>query len=66
MKDTGIYLNDREFYRVDEICDLFEVTERTVRQWIKDGKLKTFQPTRRHLISSESLRMFLISGNITE
>jgi excisionase family DNA binding protein len=66
MKDTGIYLNDRMFYRVEEVCELFNVSERTVRQWITDGRLETFQPTRRHLISSESLRTFLMSGNISE
>ena len=64
MKDSNVYLTDREFYRVDEVCQLFNVTERTVRQWITDGRLETFQPTRRHLISSKSLRTFLMSGNI--
>ena len=66
MNATNAYLNDREFYRVDEVCQLFNVTERTVRQWINDGRLESFQPTRRHLISGESLRTFLMSGNITE
>jgi len=66
MNDTNVYLNDRMFYRVDEVCDLFNVSERTVRQWITDGRLETFQPTRRHLITGESLKTFLMSGNITE
>ena len=66
MKDLNVYLTDRAFYRVDEVCDLFNVTERTVRQWITDGRLESFQPTRRHLISGDSLRTFLMSGNITE
>ena len=66
MKDTGIYLNDRMFYRVEEVCELFNVSERTVRQWITDGRLESFHPTRRHLISGDSLRTFLMSGNITE
>ena len=54
------------FYRIEEVCDLFNVTDRTVRQWINDGRLESFQPTRRHLISGDSLRTFLMSGNITE
>jgi len=64
MKDSNVYLTDRMFYRIEEVCELFNCSERTVRQWITDGKLKTYQPTRRHLISSDSLRAFLISGNI--
>ncbi len=63
MKDTGIYLNQRKFFRIDEVCELFNVSDRTVRQWIADGRLETYQPVRRHLISGESLRNFLISGN---
>ena len=66
MNATNAYLNDRMFYRVEEVCDLFNVSERTVRQWITDGRLETFQPTRRHLITGESLKTFLMSGNITE
>jgi excisionase family DNA binding protein len=66
MNATNAYLNDRRFYRVEEVCDLFNVSERTVRQWITDGRLETYQPTRRHLITGESLKTFLMSGNITE
>jgi len=66
MKDTNAYLNDRPFFRVEEVCELFNVSERTVRQWITDGRLITYQPTRRHLIDAESLRTFLMSGNISE
>ena len=66
MEDSNVYLNDRMFYRIEEVCDLFNVSDRTVRQWINDGRLESFQPTRRHLISGESLRTFLMSGNITE
>jgi excisionase family DNA binding protein len=66
MEDSNVYLNDRMFYRVEEVCELFNVSERTVRQWINDGRLESFQPTRRHLISGDSLRTFLMSGNITE
>ena len=66
MKDSNVYLNDRMFYRIEEVCDLFNVTDRTVRQWINDGRLESFQPTRRHLISGDSLRTNLMSGNITE
>ena len=66
MKDTNAYLNDRPFFKVEEVCELFNCSERTVRQWITDGRLETYQPTRRHLISGESLRNFLISGNCTE
>ena len=66
MKDTNACLNDRPFFKIEDVGELFNVSERTVRRWIEEGRLETYQPTRRHLISGESLRKFLISGNCTE
>ena len=63
MKDTGIYLNDREFFRVEEVAELFGVTNRTVRRWIAEGKLEVYRPAKNYLVKSESVRTFLISGN---
>ena len=66
MKDTGNYLNDREFFRVEEVAELFGVTKRTVRVWISEGRLEVFRPSKQYLVKSESVRNFLISGNCTK
>ena len=62
MEDTGIYLEDRPFYNVAEVSELFSVTERTVRRWIDEGLISTYKPRRRHLISTESIRELIVSG----
>ena len=62
MKDTGIFLEDKEFYNVAEVGQLFSVSERTVRRWIDDGLVETFRPTRKHLITTKSIRKFIIEG----
>lgn len=40
----------RQFCRVDEVASLLGVTEQTVRNWIKDGKIKAQRFGRPHLI----------------
>ena len=62
MEDTGIYLEDRPFYNVAEVSELFSVSERTVRRWIDEGLISTYKPRRRHLISTESIRELIVSG----
>ena len=63
MKDTGIFLEDKEFYNVTEVGKLFSVSERTVRRWIDEGLVETFKPRRRHLITTISIRKFIIQGD---
>ena len=66
MKDTGIFLEDKEFYSVGEVAQLFSVSERTVRRWIEHDLVETFKPTRRHLITTTSIRRFIIEGTKEE
>ena len=63
MKDTGIFLEDKEFYNVEEVGQLFSVSERTVRRWIDEGLVDTYKPRRRHLITTKSIRKFIIEGD---
>ena len=62
MKDTGIFLEDKEFYNVEEVSQLFSVSERTVRRWIEHDMVETYKPTRKHLITTKSIRKFIIEG----
>ncbi len=62
MKDTGIFLEDKEFYNVEEVAQLFSVSERTVRRWIEHDMVQTYKPTRKHLITTKSIRKFIIEG----
>lgn len=32
-------LSDKDFFRVDEVAAYFDVSSKTVRRWIDDGKL---------------------------
>ena len=56
MKDTGIFLEDKEFYNVEEVAQLFSV------RWIEFDMVETFRPTRKHLITTKSIRKFIIEG----
>ena len=66
MKDTGIFLEDKDFFNVEEVAQLFSVSKRTVRRWIDDGLVETYKPLRRHLITTKSIRKFIIEGTKEE
>ena len=40
----------RQFYRVDEVARLFGVTDQTIRNWIREGKIKARRIGRPHMI----------------
>lgn len=40
----------RQFCRVDEVAQLVGVTEQTIRNWIREGKIKAQRFGRPHLI----------------
>jgi len=45
-----------ELYDVDELSDVLGVQERTVRAYIKDGKLKGRKLAKRWYVTADSLR----------
>ena len=52
----GVFV--RQFCRVDEVARLLGVTEQTVRNWIREGKIKAQRFGRPHLIPiSEAARL---------
>lgn len=42
-----------------EVAELMEVTDRTVRRWIKSGKLKAYKPGRDYRIPESAVREFV-------
>ena len=48
-----------EFYTVEELADKLKVSEQTIRLWIRQGKLESYQFGRAHRIPAESFERFL-------
>lgn len=48
-----------KFYRIPEVAEALQVTPQTVRNWIKEGKLKSQRIGRPILITEKNLREFL-------
>jgi excisionase family DNA binding protein len=45
----------RQFYRVDQVARLLGVTEQTIRNWIREGKIRAERFGRPHLIPIEEI-----------
>jgi len=55
-------IGDMTLYTVLELSKLLDVTEVTLRRYIKDGKLKATLMGGKYLISEDTLRELLNSG----
>lgn len=49
----------RQFYRVEEVARLVGVTDQTIRNWIREGKIKAQRFGRPHLIPVEEVARLL-------
>ncbi len=47
------------FYYLNEVAAEFQVNERTVRRWIKDGKLDAMKLGGRWLIAESDIKEFI-------
>jgi excisionase family DNA binding protein len=47
------------YYTVEEICERLQVSDQTVRRWIKRGKLTAYKPGKEFRIRSGDLEEFL-------
>jgi excisionase family DNA binding protein len=47
------------FYYLNEVAAEFQVNERTVRRWIKDGKLEAMKLGGRWLIAESDIKDFI-------
>jgi excisionase family DNA binding protein len=50
---------------LSEVAGLMGVSERTVRRWIKSGRLKAYKPGRDYRIPESSLRQFIEESEIS-
>jgi len=50
---------DIEVYTLDEVQALMQVTRRTLYNWIRSGKLKSFKAGREWRVTKEALAEFI-------
>jgi excisionase family DNA binding protein len=55
----GVVHRMKQFCRVDEVASLLGVTEQTIRNWIREGKIKSRRFGRPHLIPIEEAARLL-------
>ena len=53
---------DIEVYTLDEVQALLQVTKRTLYNWIRSGKLKSFKAGREWRVTKEALAEFTQTG----
>lgn len=53
---------DLEVYTLKEVEELLQVTQRTLYNWIKDGKLTAFKAGREWRVTKEALEDFTKTG----
>lgn len=53
---------DIEVYTLAEVRDILQVTQRTLYNWIKDGKLNAFRAGREWRVTKEELEAFTKTG----
>lgn len=53
---------DIEVYTLEEVQTLLQVTRRTLYNWIRSGKLKSFKAGREWRVTKEALSEFIQTG----
>ena len=53
--------SDEKLYLLSEVATKTRTTVGTVRHWIRTGRLKSYKPGRRRLVSAQQLNQFLRS-----
>ena len=56
-----IEIAGKKYYTTGEAAKLLQMNERTIREWIKTGKLKATKPGRSYFISEDAISE-LING----
>lgn len=59
-------MGDKNFYSTDEVAEMFNVSPKAVRDWIKSGKLSAYKIGKNYKISQENLDIFLKKSQISE
>lgn len=53
-------------FTVREACVQLRISVRTMRRWIKAGKVRTLQPGHAHLITGEEIERVLLGQKVRE
>lgn len=53
------YYSDNQLFTVHQVAQLVQVSDETVRRWIRSGKLQVYAPTGRYKILCLELKIFL-------
>jgi excisionase family DNA binding protein len=56
---VGATDTEQRFYTLSEVARLLEVSEQSVRRWIKAGELVAYKPKKEYRIAETDLRQFL-------
>ena len=57
-----VSLSERKFYTVEELVKMLKISDFTIREYLKAGKLKGRKIAHRWLISKEELKDFIEKG----
>lgn len=60
-----IVFDNIKYYSANEVADMFQVSLRTIRRYLKAGKLEYKKIGRNTLISEETIKKYMESGNNT-
>lgn len=60
-----IEFDNTKYYSAQEVAEMFQVSLRTIRRYLKTGKLEYKKFGKNTLISEETLKNFMESGNNT-
>lgn len=55
LKEIGM----NQIYDIKQAAEVLKVHHNTVREWVKQGKLKASRPSRKLLITSEAIAEFM-------
>jgi excisionase family DNA binding protein len=64
VKFGRIMLAEERFLSLEDVAERLQVSDRTVRRWVKDGKLAAYKPGREWRIRPSDLEEFLESRKV--
>lgn len=57
-------MKDGEFYRIDDICKIFQVSKITVYRWLKAKKISGYKVGRSYLFKKSDIEKFLEESKV--
>ena len=59
-----ISMKEGEFYRIDDICKIFQVSKITVYRWLKAKKISGYKIGRSYLFKKSDIEKFLEESKV--